>query len=261
MEAWVFIVILAVMALGIGAGFAIGRSTNSAQRRSEALESEISELREQMSGYRQQVGQHFAETADVVNAMTANYRALYDHLSKGAQDLCGEQFTSNKLDSSDMRFIEHSSEEAAGHHAPGTRGEGDARAGAATATGAGQGEGHTAEAGQDEAPGAQPATAGPSHIADAMEKSAQAGRESAQGNGQTDAEQFKSEAHEATSGNGELDEARASQAQTPDKDIAGDGGERTAEAHDQDKEADEPTPSPTVADADKAKRADSTTLH
>lgn len=260
MEAWVFIVILAVMAVGIGAGFAIGRSTNSAQRRSEALESEISELREQMSGYRQQVGQHFAETADVVNAMTANYRALYDHLSKGAQELCGEQFTSSKLDSSDMRFIEHSSEEAAGHHAPGTRGEGDALAGAAAAaTAAGQGEGHTADAGQDEAPGAQAATAGPSHIADAMEKSAQAGRESARGNGQTDEEEFKSEAREATSGNGELDEHQASQDQTPDKDIAGDGGERTAEAHDQ--EADGPTPSPTVADADKAKRADSTTLH
>jgi uncharacterized membrane-anchored protein YhcB (DUF1043 family) len=107
MQAWVFFVILGVFAVGMLWGFAVGRNKNSSQRRVELLESEVMEMRGQMSDYKQQVSQHFAKTADVVNAMTANYRALYDQLIKGAQDLCGEQITAAKLDPAQVRFIEH----------------------------------------------------------------------------------------------------------------------------------------------------------
>lgn len=237
MEAWVFVVILVALVVGIGAGFAIGRSTNTVQRRSEALESEITELRGQMSDYREQVGQHFAQTADAVNAMTAHYRALYDHLSKGAQDLCGEQFTGNKLDSSAMRFIEHSAEAAAGHQS-------EPAAAAGVTAGQPGGEARASEVSREEA--------GPSHVADAMEKSAEADQEAPKGNGTED----KAEAHgTASGGNGEL----AEESSRPEQ---AEAAEAPAKGQETGREADEePASVQTVADAGQAKRADSTTLH
>lgn len=107
MQAWVFFIILAVFGVGMLWGFAVGRSKNASLRRAEQLETELTELRDHSSEYKQQVSQHFAKTADVVNAMTSNYRALYDQLIKGAQDLCGDQQASAKLDPSQVRYIEH----------------------------------------------------------------------------------------------------------------------------------------------------------
>jgi uncharacterized protein len=107
MQAWVFFVILGVFAVGMLWGFVVGRSKNTSLQRAEQLEIELHDLRSQTSEYKQQVSQHFAKTADVVNAMTSNYRALYDQLIKGAQDLCGDQLASAKLDPTQVRYIEH----------------------------------------------------------------------------------------------------------------------------------------------------------
>lgn len=264
MEAWVFVVILAVLAVGIGAGFAIGRSTNSAQRRSENLESEITQLREQMSAYRQQVGQHFAETADVVNAMTANYRTLFDHLSKGAQELCGEQFSSNKLDSSAMRFIEHTAEASAAPTQQGETAQGEGAA-AAVAGMAGAAVAGTQADAEDSAEQTEESDhtqeAGPSHIADAMEKSAEAERQADQGNGLAEEGAFEADADKTraeAAGNGEA-EAAAPGEEEHDKQA---GGPETDEAGEQGRdEGAEPIGPQTVAEADQAKRPGSTTLH
>ena len=70
MQAWVFFVILGVFAVGMAWGFMVGRSKNTSLRRAEQLDIELHELRGQTSEYKQQVSQHFAKTADVVNAMT-----------------------------------------------------------------------------------------------------------------------------------------------------------------------------------------------
>lgn len=154
MAPWVFFVIVAFFTVGIVWGFIIGRSKNAVQRRSQAMESELIELREQLSEYKQQVGQHFAQTADVVNAMTANYRALYDHLIKGAQALCGDQLTRAKLDPSAVRFIEHRRDDTAAESAPSTSAE------------------HVTRTEPPQSAVQPPRDAsGPSHIADAMDKS------------------------------------------------------------------------------------------
>lgn len=93
---WVFIVPLVV---GIASGFSIGRYASSLQDSSESLKSEIARLREQPIAYKQQVRQHFTETAEALNAMTSNYRDLYDRLSKASQDLGEKDATSAVPDS------------------------------------------------------------------------------------------------------------------------------------------------------------------
>ena len=67
----------------IGAYLFIARHSQTAH-----LQEELSELKEKFSEYRDQVTQHFMRTSELVQEMTHSYRAVYDHLATGAQELC-----------------------------------------------------------------------------------------------------------------------------------------------------------------------------
>jgi uncharacterized membrane-anchored protein YhcB (DUF1043 family) len=68
--------------------FLIGRLTSKGRKDKKRLETELEQSREELSNYRSQVTSHFRETAHRVNALTENYRNVYEHLARGAQDLC-----------------------------------------------------------------------------------------------------------------------------------------------------------------------------
>ena len=68
--------------------FFIGRLTSPGREDKKRLEIELEQSREELSNYRSQVTSHFQETAHRVNALTENYRNVYEHLARGAQDLC-----------------------------------------------------------------------------------------------------------------------------------------------------------------------------
>lgn len=89
MDWWV--TALLALAAGLAGGFLLGRQSDSAVRRSRELDRELHEARDELERYRAQVAEHFSSTADLVNTMTANYRAVYEHLANGAQQLCGDQ--------------------------------------------------------------------------------------------------------------------------------------------------------------------------
>lgn len=78
---------LLTLLIGGGAGFAVGRATNSARRQSQALAEEVQRVREEMVDYRAHVTDHFNTTAKLVNEMTMSYMAVYKHLAEGAQQL------------------------------------------------------------------------------------------------------------------------------------------------------------------------------
>jgi uncharacterized membrane-anchored protein YhcB (DUF1043 family) len=86
-------VIVALLALlaGLAGGFFIGRSGNAGVRRSEQLDRELQEARSELDRLRTRVVEHFTTTAGLVNRLTADYRAVYEHLSRGAQQLAGGQ--------------------------------------------------------------------------------------------------------------------------------------------------------------------------
>lgn len=85
---WWIWVMLAGFA-GLGAGFFIGRSSSAGVKRSLQLDQELRELRDELDRYRSGVVEHFTTTAQLVNKLTADYRAVYQHLSRGAQELAG----------------------------------------------------------------------------------------------------------------------------------------------------------------------------
>ncbi len=83
---------LPVLAIaGVAIGFFIGRSSSAGVKRSIQLDQELRETREELERYRGRVVEHFTTTADLVNRLTADYRAVYEHLAKGAQSLAGNQ--------------------------------------------------------------------------------------------------------------------------------------------------------------------------
>ena len=87
MSWWIWITLAA--AAGLAGGFFIGRSSSAGVKRSLQLDQELRETREELERYRNGVVEHFTTTAQLVNKLTADYRAVYYHLSRGAQELTG----------------------------------------------------------------------------------------------------------------------------------------------------------------------------
>ena len=56
-----------------------------------------SALKEELETYREQVADHFADTAALVNRMTDSYKEVFDHLESGASRLIDEERLKQKL--------------------------------------------------------------------------------------------------------------------------------------------------------------------
>jgi len=76
--------------LGIGLGSIVTYALASRNNRNQNLQAELDQLVEQFADYREQVGQHFMHTSDLVQEMTRSYRAVYEHLATGAYHLCSD---------------------------------------------------------------------------------------------------------------------------------------------------------------------------
>ncbi len=92
MEGYNIYIIIGTGMAGLLAGFVIGwlsrTSTGSGQQR---LTEDLQKTQQELEQYRQEVGGHFTRTAELVGEMTAQYRAVYEHLADGAQRLGGDQ--------------------------------------------------------------------------------------------------------------------------------------------------------------------------
>jgi uncharacterized membrane-anchored protein YhcB (DUF1043 family) len=78
-------------ALGAMAGSIITYLVVARHGRTRKLQNELDQLKDRFTDYRDQVTQHFMRTSELVQEMTQSYRAVYEHLASGAQNLCGGQ--------------------------------------------------------------------------------------------------------------------------------------------------------------------------
>ncbi len=90
LDAQPLLVVVALLLVGGGflIGLALGRSSNKLEARVLELEGELTESRAALARYREEVGQHFGKTSDLLRDLTLQYRAVYDHLAEGANSLC-----------------------------------------------------------------------------------------------------------------------------------------------------------------------------
>jgi uncharacterized membrane-anchored protein YhcB (DUF1043 family) len=113
------LIVIAALGVGLLGGWWMGRprrrelerlqlalhhSHNELQQREELLRrgqkdlqrsrEELQRSQEEVQQYRTQVTQHFTQTAELLQTLTLNYRAVYEHLAEGAAALCDGQVTS-----------------------------------------------------------------------------------------------------------------------------------------------------------------------
>lgn len=85
----VWVTAVVIFCVGVLVGVALRPSQE--KERAKELETSLQESRQALVEYRSHVTEHFVHTADLLHAMTANYRAVYEHLANGAQSLCDGQ--------------------------------------------------------------------------------------------------------------------------------------------------------------------------
>jgi uncharacterized protein len=90
------------LAIGVCIGIiAASRLKNTNPARITALEESLLELKTQHQKYRENVGEHFSMTAELVQHMTESYRDVYQHLAIGAQELCSGDIANKLLPASE----------------------------------------------------------------------------------------------------------------------------------------------------------------
>lgn len=73
----------------LGAGF--GYQSAMMRERKAGGGRTASELKTELEDYQQNVSDHFMESAALLQGMTEQYKKIYEHMARGAQDLCETQ--------------------------------------------------------------------------------------------------------------------------------------------------------------------------
>lgn len=94
-----------IFVIGLAVGGALTYLFIPGRRRQQQLLAQIAELQEKHKHYREEVTDHFSRTADLVNAMTQSYKAVYQHLAQGAESLCGDEAVNPALQFAEPRLI------------------------------------------------------------------------------------------------------------------------------------------------------------
>jgi uncharacterized membrane-anchored protein YhcB (DUF1043 family) len=81
-------VVLTLTLAGLIAGIFIGIFFNQRKGkqslRQADLERQVQDMQQQQQGYQEEVGNHFQQTAELLNQLTDSYKDVHTHLSKGA---------------------------------------------------------------------------------------------------------------------------------------------------------------------------------
>ena len=82
---------------GILIGILVGYFLRSPGPSLTEVQNELDKTRKELEGYRSKVTEHFAKTADLVNDLTKNYKAVYEHLASSSQQLCEDIAPGNRI--------------------------------------------------------------------------------------------------------------------------------------------------------------------
>jgi len=91
MQAWIWLIV------GIFAGVAIGAGVMAWRARRGAGGASIEAMKRENEKFRDEVTEHFVETARLINQMTDSYKAVFDHLSQGADRLVDDKALAERM--------------------------------------------------------------------------------------------------------------------------------------------------------------------
>lgn len=91
MQAWIWLVMGIVVGAVTGAGVTVWRARRGGGGAS------IEALKRENEKFRDEVTEHFVETARLINQMTDSYKAVFDHLSQGADKLVDDKALAERM--------------------------------------------------------------------------------------------------------------------------------------------------------------------
>lgn len=94
------------LVIGIASGIYLSRLDMLKSKKQQQLEEDLERTRTELDSYRTEVARHFVQTSSLINNMTESYRAVFDHLSSGARELCGDRLATHLLDLPKTRMLE-----------------------------------------------------------------------------------------------------------------------------------------------------------
>lgn len=96
------LIVVALLALTCGCvlGALLSRTLSPQQQKARTLETKLQESEQQLNQYQQEVTDHFAETAQLVNKLTQSYREVHEHLASDALKLANVDISRQLLSNS-----------------------------------------------------------------------------------------------------------------------------------------------------------------
>ncbi len=82
------LIVIAALCLGLGLGWAMGTRRRDNQDRTRELEQRLEQALTSRADYEAEVTEHFQKTAGLLNQLSNDYRAIYQHMASGADTLC-----------------------------------------------------------------------------------------------------------------------------------------------------------------------------
>lgn len=83
------IVLIAIASLGLGlvAGYFFGKHGTKQARQAEELQQQLAANEKALADYKEEVMDHFQESAELVSNLTEAYRHVHNHIAEGASKL------------------------------------------------------------------------------------------------------------------------------------------------------------------------------
>ena len=84
----ILISLAAALVVGLIAGVLFGRRSSKDSQRYREVERKLDQVMQDKKSFEDEVGEHFADTAKLLNNLTESYRDVHSHLAAGAARLC-----------------------------------------------------------------------------------------------------------------------------------------------------------------------------
>ena len=83
------LIVAGFLAAGVFVGLLIERRFGGAAKHAAKLEADLTQVRAELTRYREETKQHFGKSAELLGRMATDYREFLDHFVAGAEELCG----------------------------------------------------------------------------------------------------------------------------------------------------------------------------
>jgi uncharacterized protein len=83
--------VLVALVIGLIAGAIVTQRIAPSKQSQKDMEKHLEDLQQQQKSYQQEVVEHFSQTGQLLNQLTASYRDVHEHLANGAQLLADQK--------------------------------------------------------------------------------------------------------------------------------------------------------------------------